>query len=335
MIRMIVDTSNLFWRSVSASQRYGVPVEGEDAAGMGLHLSLMSLKKHWNKIRPDSLAISFEGSRNWRKAYTQSEECYSKRLYKGNRVLDPSMAVLFDVIKAFEDLAINHTAITVLSNPLLEGDDLISGYALHYAALGDEVVILSGDKDFASLISDKITLINPDDGKPRSLVDLCGVDDAEYFMFQKCFRGDAGDNVLPAYPRVRATKLQKAFGVNGAPRDEFLLNSLMNHEWEYTDPENPSETRKMNVGKLFEENKLLMDLRAQPEHIRQAITDTILAAEENRGKFNYFKFCQFLGAHNLVQIGEKSMDFVPMFSGKSLGRLPNQKTDLSVYGFEV
>lgn len=324
--RLIVDISNLFWRSVAAQQRYG-PADATDSAGLGLHMCLMSLRKHYNAIQPHSVAVAFEGKQNWRKTYTKSEECYSKRLYKGNRVLDPNMAVLFEVLKSFEDLVTNHTRIATLQHNLLEGDDLISGYAQYFSQPhegspeGDEVAILSGDKDFVQeLDNPNVTLINPDDGKPRTLIDVCGVDDAGYFMFEKAFRGDAGDNVLPAYPRIRKTRLQKAYGVRGTEAnaewaDAFELSNILAHQWEFLDTET-GDKRMMSVEKMFEENNLLMNLRGQPEDIRNLIRETVIEQSQRTGEFNFFKFNQFLGKYKLQQVADRASDFVGLFSGK-------------------
>lgn len=326
MKRLVVDTSNLFWRAVSAQQRYG-PADAGDSAGLGLHMSLMSLKKHWTKLQPHKLAIVFEGKANWRKDYTRSPACVSQRLYKGNRVADPGMAVLFDVMKSFEDLARQHTNIVALTHPRLEGDDLIAGYAQHFAAQGDEVTILSGDKDFVQLLGDpNIHLLNPDDGKERTLEGVCGVDDAGYFMFEKCFRGDAGDNVLPALPRVRKVKLYKAYGVKDGKvypelADSFEMSNLLNSSWEFMHPET-GDKRMMSVAEMYEENNLLMNLTGQPQEIRDLITEVITHESENHGTFNFFKFSQFLGKYKLAEIAEKSADFVAMLSGKAVQQKP-------------
>jgi 5'-3' exonuclease, N-terminal resolvase-like domain len=319
--RLVVDTSNLFWRAVAAQKRYG-PSDASESAGLGLHMSLLSLRKHFNNIKPQKLAICFEGKKNWRKEYTRSAECISQRLYKGNRVADPNMASLFEVLTAFEQLAREHTNIVTLTHPELEGDDLISGYAKHYAELGDEVIILSGDKDFVSLLGNpNITLLNPDTGKNRTVLEVCGVDDAAYFMFEKCFRGDSGDNVLPAFPRVRSTRLHKAYGVKDGKvhpelADAFEMSNLFNSTWEFVHPET-GEKRIMSVEQMFKENMTLMDLTSQPENIKKIIAEVIQHESENHGSFNFFKFQQFLGKYKLKEIAERSTDFVSMFSGKA------------------
>ena len=319
MKRLVCDVSNLFWRAVSAQQRYG-PSDASESAGLGLHMCLMSLRKHWNNIQPDKLAIVFEGKKNWRKEYTRSEECYSRRLYKGNRVADPSMAVLFDIMRAFEDMAREYTNIVTLVDPILEGDDLLAGYAQHFTALGDEVTILSGDKDFVQLLDlPKLKLVNPDDGKERTIEGVCGVADAGYFMFEKCIRGDAGDNVLPAFPRLRKSRMHKAYGVSGTvvdplKADAFEMSNILNSEWEFIDSET-DQKRMMSVEKMMDENNLLMNLRAQPQHVKDRIAEVIAHESENHGEFNFFRFNQFLGKYQLKQIAERSQDFVGMFSG--------------------
>lgn len=320
---LVVDISNLFWRSISAQKRYG-PTDAKDSAGLGLHMCLTALRKHWMASQPDKLAIAFEGKDNWRKAYTKSEECYSKRLYKGNRVKDPNMASLFEVMQAFEDLAREHTSIVTLKHPKLEGDDLISGYSRYYAQLGDEVEILSGDKDFVQEQDDpNITLLNPDKaGSGRTLLEVCEVDDAGYFMFEKCFRGDSGDNVLPAFPKVRKTRLYKAYGVKDGKvypelMDAFEMANLMDSEWEFVDTET-GDKRMMSVAKMYEENNLLMNLSAQPDEIKAIIKDVIEHESENHGKFDYFRFQKFLGKYELKQIAENSQDYVNLFAGKKI-----------------
>jgi hypothetical protein len=307
MKRMIVDTANLLFRVAAANSKYNKGGTAADQAGLAMHTALNSLNKHYKKYKPDQIAITFEGPKNWRKAYTKSAECVSKRGYKANRVKDASMDAFFELINSFEDLARNHTSLVCLSNPILEGDDLFAGYVDYFCDLGDEVVGISGDRDFAQLLNHKnFTLINPDTNKPRMLLDLCDVDDAEYFMFEKAFRGDTGDNVMPAFPSVRKTRLKKCLA------DEYEMTKIMNETWSITDPATGIET-KYRVGDLFEENHILMNLRKQPDYIRLAITDTLEHALVNHGKYSHFHFSKFCGKYGLKQIGDNSAQFADMF----------------------
>ena len=305
--RMIVDTANLLWRVAAAHGKYGPQGTPEEKAGLAMHMALNSLNKFYKKHKPDQLAVTFEGTDNWRKTYTKSPECKSGRIYKANRVKDASMIPFFELIKAFEDLVRNHTSLVCLSHPLVEGDDVFAGYVQRFAPT-DEVIGISGDKDFVQLLKHKnFTLINPDNGKPRTLLDACDLDDADYFMFEKAMRGDAGDNVMSAYPRVQKKRLIKCFN------DDYALTELMNETWNFTDPETGA-VKTFTVGDLFEENQLLMNLECQPAHIRTIIGETLDYELVHHGKFSHFHFTRFCGKYGLKQIAEQSDQYAALFS---------------------
>lgn len=307
MKRMIFDTANVLFRVAAAHGKYGPQGTPEEKAGLSMHMALTSLNSLYKKHKPDQIAVTFEGHKNWRKDYTASEQCFSKRGYKANRVKDPSMIPFFELIKSFEELARQHTSLVCLSNPVLEGDDIFAGYVQRFCGAGDEVIGVSGDKDFAQLLKFKnFTLINPDKGKARTLLDVCDVDDADYFMFEKAFRGDIGDNVASAYPRVQKKRLMKCF------TDDYERTKIMNETWTFTDPETKIET-VYKVGDLFEENQTLMNLEQQPANIRKIIDETLNHELIHHGHFSLFHFSKFCGKFGLKQIAENSTQFANMF----------------------
>jgi hypothetical protein len=325
MKRLVVDTSNILFRVASANNKYNTGAE--DLAGLCMHSALNTLKSYHRKIKPDQIAVAFEGAKNWRKEFTKSTDCISQRYYKGNRVTDDSKIAFYELIAAFENLARNHTSLVCLSNPRLEGDDVIAGYAQHFSAVGDEVIILSGDKDFIQLLKlPGVSLLNPDDGKLRGWDKETGEKiDPEYFMFEKALRGDTGDNVIAAYPRVRSTKIMKAF------TDEFAKANMMNETWEFTPPDG-GVTRTMVVGDLFKENMTLMNLFEQPEDIRALIKQTIEHEILNHGQFSYFHFTKFCAKFGLKKIAEDAQYFTEMFS--STGRNSPLKEQTKVINAE-
>jgi hypothetical protein len=308
MKRMIVDTANLLFRVAAAQGKYNTSGTVEERAGLSMHMALNSLNKFYKKYKPDQIAVTFEGSDNWRKAHTRSAKCVSKRVYKANRVKDDSMIPFFELIKSFEDLVRNHTALICLSHPSMEGDDIFAGYVQRFADTEDEIIGISGDKDFVQLLKYKnFTLINPDTAKPRTLLDVCGQDDAAYFMFEKAFRGDAGDNVMSAYPRVQKKRLLKCLS------DDYELTKIMNETWTFTDPET-QEVTTYKVSELFEENNLLMNLECQPPEIRAAIEQTLDHELMHHGKYSHFQFTKFCGKYGLKQIAENAQQFANLFS---------------------
>ena len=305
---LLVDTANILFRVASAHGKYNTSGTPEEQAGLAMHMALNTLNKYYKQFKPDQVAVTFEGRKNWRKGYTASSKCVSGKLYKGNRVKDASMEPFFALIESFADLVRNHTSFVCLSRAELEGDDVFSGFVQSMTSRGDEVIGLSGDKDFAQLMDiPNFTLINPDDGKQRDLVKLCGVNNAKYFMFEKAFRGDSGDNVMTAYPRVQRKRLMKAF------ENEYELVKLLNETWTFKDVDT-GESKTFRVGDLWDENNVLMNLRAQPEEIKQLITDTIENSLQSHGKFSLFHFTKFCGKFNLKQIAENSTQFAKLFS---------------------
>ena len=307
MKRLAVDTSNILFRVASAHGKYNAGGSPEDQAGLALHMALNTLKSFYRRVKPDQVAMAFEGADNWRKTYTRSEQCVSKRGYKANRVKDDSLAPFFELIRSFEDLARNHTSLVCLSHPLLEGDDSLAAYTQHYSALGDEVIILSGDKDFKQLLKlPGVSILNPD-----KLGDLRTCDDPEFFMFEKAIRGDAGDNVISAYPRVRMTRIEKAY------KNEYEKANLFNETWEFLEPSDGTR-RTFRVGDLFEENQLLMNLERQPDHIRAIMKEMVETASVQHGKFDLFYFQKFCGKYGLKKISEDVTSYIELFSSTGI-----------------
>ena len=154
-----------------------------------------------------------------------------------------------------------------------------------------------------------VRLVDPSTGHDRTLKDWDN--DAKLFMFEKCIRGDNGDNVQSAYPRIRRTRILKAF------EDEFEKANVMGHEWpkpgcKLDDEGNPTEFYK--VKELFKENILLMDLEAQPDDIQRLMVTTVLDGLNNPGRFDYFNFLRYLGLYDLERVAENVETFVPMLS---------------------
>jgi len=136
--------------------------------------------------------------------------------------------------------------------------------------------------------------------------------DANYFMFEKCIRGDAGDNVQSSYPRLRSNKIKEAY------TDEFKRANIMNHKFvvESINADGTLVSKEYTTGELFEENQLLMDLTKQPEYIREMMDQAIDHAVNNRGKYNHFDFIRWCGKHQLVNILNNISNYTSLMSGK-------------------
>jgi hypothetical protein len=307
-IKLVIDTANLLFRvaAVNKGKTSGTP---EEQAGLALHVAFQSVFKYYKKFKPDQIAFTFEGESNWRKTYTSSPECVGGNAYKGNRVKDASMEPFFELMNAFKDVMSAHSSAIVLRHPECEGDDLFAAYVQANANGTDEIIGVSGDRDFVQLLKyPGFRLINPDTGLERNRpIDKEYYEDIDYFIFKKCVRGDMGDYVFSAYPKVRETKIKMAYD------DPLYCANFMRETWDIKN--DAGDVVKTHVvGKLFEENKLLMDLSAQPSNIKSIMSTTVAEATENIGTYSNFHFLKFLGKHRLNNIAEHIDLFTDMLS---------------------
>lgn len=295
---LTIDCSHLLYRSYYANPNE----QSEIIMGLAMHSAFLTTNKYFKMFKPDRIVMGFDRS-NWRKDYTMSDECYSKRIYKGERRKDqtPAQAAKYAAFKKhigeFEVMVREHTTITTLAEDQLEGDDCCAGWIQRHPERKHTVI--SGDGDFVQLLRQpNVELFNPMTQKKVECAD------PHYYLFEKLFRGEPKntDNVCSAYPKLRSTKILAAY------KDPYELTNLRNSTW--TD----HEGRVMEVGKLLDENKLLMDLTAQPEYIQDIIDMMIVKATMKKNKFSHFHFMKFLGKYELKKIADTLEQFVPMFA---------------------
>lgn len=304
---LVFDASNILHRTFFVH----AATEPELIVNLTYHTTFITLNKYFNKIKPDQIVMAFDRG-NWRKAYTESVDCYSKKLYKGHRqdAMSPKMKELYGrflaFVNEFENLLRQYSGIICLAKDQLEADDILGGLAERAHRNQTQVTIVSADKDMLQLLKynnecidlnkPHVTIIDPATGKNREL------EDPDYFLFEKCVRGDPGDNVQSAFPRVRKQKIMEAY------KDSYARLNMFKEQW------TNQEGRVLEVGTLFNENKLLMDLSAQPTHIRELIFTTIDEGFSNVGRYNHFQFQKFLGKHQLKNLSSQLTTFIPILT---------------------
>lgn len=320
---MVVDISNLLFRvcAVQKNNPYNNDLSPQDLVGLCTHISILSIFKWFNKLQPDFVVFAFEGGNNWRKEFTQVNA--ARRAYKGNRAYDPAMAHFYKLIEDFYTTMSAHTSICCLKVDGMEADDEIAAYCQMYATEEHEVVIVSGDKDFIQLLKlPGVKLIDPDTGKERNKPgDKHYQEDLDYWLFLKCVRGDAGDNVLSAFPRVRETKVKKAY------TNQYDRLNFMNEVWR------DQEDNVHRVGDLYEQNVTLLSLFDQPSEIKEKLFEGVKHQVENFGKYSHFHFLRFCESFQLTRVREDAMKFVEMMSNNQLfvkGEKKAQQPKLSV-----
>lgn len=287
---------------------------------MGVLYKILSL---YNKFSPkNNILIAFDEKTSWRKMYTSNiAECITHLKYKDNRRKNKEEKLTrkereqlekFDQeISLFKTFLKEHTRLIVASDSLLEADDIIGGFVQTVPEQNN--IIVSSDKDFKQEITINTRLYNPVDDKFRDISDYNN--DAELFLFEKCFRGDTGDSVISAYPRLQSKKIRLAY------TDDLLLTNIMNHEYEIEQLDSNGDLikYKYKTKDVFEENKLLMSLKHQPDFIKERIIKVLNNSFDNPGKFITRKFLSYCNKLNIQRLITENAKFKSLFSFHSVG----------------
>jgi len=155
----LVDGSSYLYRAFHALP----DLRNQDGLPTGAIFGVINmLKRLLNEYQPESIAVVFDA-----KGATFRDELYAE--YKANRPPMPN--------DLRDQLTLLHQIIDALGLPILqekgvEADDVIGTLTQQATAVNREVVIFTGDKDFAQLVSDKVTLI---DTMKNTVLDEAGI----------------------------------------------------------------------------------------------------------------------------------------------------------------
>lgn len=217
-------------------------------------------------------------SANWRKdVYPQ---------YKANRELDHYYEEVKEAMNDITEFFNEYTNIPAIAVEKAEADDIVS-VACDMSPV--DVTIVSTDKDFIQLLQNtgnkKVKLYSPVQKEYRTH------EDPQYALFEKCIRGDRGDNIKSAFPRVRSTKLQEAW------ENPAAMMELM----ETITPDG------VKVGTAYAENKKLMDLSMNnlPVDVRDRIRESISSAANRTGRYNYLNVVKFLSNNSMKNLAKE------------------------------
>jgi 5'-3' exonuclease len=321
---LIVDTANTFFRARHAAHRAAT---SEERVGFAIHVTLSSINKAWRDQRADHVVICLEG-RSWRKdfyaPYKKNRAVARAALTETEQEEDRMFWEAFDDLKTF---FVEKSNCTVLRHDNLEADDLIAGWI--QAHPGDNHVIVSSDTDFHQLLATNVKQYNGIADELHTLegiLDKRGnlvidkktkepktIPDPKWILFEKCMRGDPSDNVFSAYPGVRTKGSKNKVGLIEAYADKdkkgFNWNNLMLQRWV---DHNGEEHRVLDD---YERNVQLVDLTAQPDHVKVWIAETIATNSVTKDIPQIgVKFMKFCGKHDLAKIGEQATYYAEFLS---------------------
>lgn len=312
----LIDTANTFFRARHVASRNSDPWE---KVGMALHLTLASVNQVVRNHKIDHVVFCLEG-RSFRK------DLYEP--YKKNRIVNTlsqteeeveENTLFWDTYDKFTTFLKEKTNVSVLRHENAEADDLIARF-IHLHP-NDTHYIISTDSDYVQLISENVLQYNgvtnelvtingyfKDSGKPvldKEKKPKLLEDTPDYLLFKKIIRGDAGDNVFTAYPRAPEKGSKNRVGIREAYEDRnnqgFKWNNFMLQRWL---DHNGEEQR---VRECYERNKMLIDLTAQPQEIKdkvdQRIKESVRVTTTPQVGVHFMKFC---GKYELEKISQNA-----------------------------
>jgi len=327
----LIDTANTFFRARHVASRNS---DTWEKIGMALHLTLSSVNQAVRKFGIDHVVFCLEG-RSWRKDHYKP--------YKANRTVvaqalteteQEENKMFWETYELFTTFLREKTNVSVLRDATAEADDLIARFVhLHP---DDNHYIISSDTDYVQLISENVQQYN---GVSGQLIKLDGYFDDKgrivkdkktkepkllgepaFHLFEKCMRGDATDNVFSAYPGVRTKGSKNKVGLIEAYADRnkqgFNWNNIMLQRWV---DHNGEEHR---VRDDYERNRVLIDLTAQPDSIKESVDKTI--ADNVRRNItpqvgvHLMRFC---GKYELTKISEQAETYAKWLNSAYKGNL--------------
>lgn len=286
-----------------------------------LTLTLKNIATVFNRFNCSRVVFAMEGG-SWRRDVYPDYKAH--RRIKNTQISEKEkeeQEYFFSETDRFMAEVKDKTNAIVLRANKIEGDDFIARFIQTHP--NDEHIILSNDSDFYQLISDNVSIYNPQYNFIISKDFVLDEEDnpafkekiitekknnivvkkkksftveppnPEYELFKKIVRGDAGDNIQSAYPRASEKGTKNKTGIMEAFNDRhaksYHWNSFMLHEWDKIkriDEDGFTQTEKVKVKDEFSINEQLIDLTKQPEHIKEIMDKAIHEEEDKSVKRN-------------------------------------------------
>lgn len=191
---MIIDGKNMVLRNFHA---FPIELSANGRSTNLIHGSFLELIRHVDMYQAKNIVICWDNKSSFRR--TIYEGYKSKRK---SSMMESTYNAYMDQMELFRD-GLNLLPVYQIECDEVEGDDLV---ALSILSLTEPFMIISTDRDFWQLIQSDVSVFNPvtkklftysnfkeQTGFPRPLV----------YLAYKCLKGDSGDGVPSAWPRLK------------------------------------------------------------------------------------------------------------------------------------
>jgi len=213
---MLLDMNNLLWRAAGATSMTNLSNSKGKVTGHIYNLTKMFLN-YWD--RADQIILVED--RKCLRRY----EIYPE--YKGNRKQkNEDSKVVFDMVQELRQL-VEHIPCAHAYSDGEEADDVIATLAPKFAELGNEVVIVSSDKDLWQIINQDIKVVTGSDKMVKSEMfeekfNISGDLSSTHFVLSKALLGDPSDNIPKVGLRMMSKDLKRLLSMCDGTIDDLL-----------------------------------------------------------------------------------------------------------------
>ena len=265
---ILVDMNQISLASMMMHLHMSKTKEPDDS--MVRHMILNSLRMYRTRFSSEygELVLCHDSRHYWRRDFFPE---YKASRRKGREKSDLDWDAIFQCLNAIkEEIKINmpYKCLEVYG---AEADDIIGTLC---ATISEEIMIISGDKDFIQLQR----FPNVKQFSPITKKTVNGANPGGYLK-EHVFKGDSGDGV----PNVLSPDNTFTDGLRQRPLGKKKIASWMDHNFEDVAPND-------EVKRNYQRNRKLIDLTYTPDELTKEIIDTYNEAPfGDRSKLlNYF-----------------------------------------------
>tara|TARA_S200000501_G_scaffold257439_1_gene241235 strand:+ start:1070 stop:1903 length:834 start_codon:yes stop_codon:yes gene_type:complete len=261
---ILVDMSQIMMASIMMQMHMSKKSEPDEE--MVRHMILNSLRMYRTRFLSEfgEMVLCYDSRHYWRRDYFP-EYKHSRRKSRGTD--DKNWDIIFDCLNTIKEEVKTNMPYKSIEVYGAEADDIIATLC---SESSNEVMILSGDKDFIQL--QKFPNVKQYSPITKKMINGMNPDD---YLKEHVLKGDTSDGV----PNVLSPDNTFVDGIRQRPLSKKKIALMVDGDF-------PNDEIKRN----YQRNKKLIDLTCSPDELRSEILDTYKSAPVNdRSKIlNYF-----------------------------------------------
>ena len=261
---ILVDMSQIMMASIMMQMHISKKSEPDEE--MVRHMILNSLRMYRTRFLSEfgEMVLCYDSRHYWRRDYFP-EYKHSRRKSRGTD--DKNWDIIFNCLNTIKEEVKSNMPYKSVEVYGAEADDVIATLC---SESSNEVMILSGDKDFIQL--QKFPNVKQYSPITKKMINGMNPDD---YLKEHVLKGDTSDGV----PNVLSPDNTFVDGIRQRPLSKKKIALMVEGDF-------PNDEIKRN----YQRNKKLIDLTCSPDELRSEILDTYKSAPVNdRSKIlNYF-----------------------------------------------